>query len=303
MLRLIFLRLFSVLALTTLPIARAELLVGPDGIHFKQGQVAVQKVLKGRCVSLREVVTEPATYPLAKQHQSELICDNYQDSHRAYGSLRLLFADDELVHLEALLQENHALSLPEAEHRYLDMQAYAGATVWYSPKLNRLSWVVKEGLHPNLFSYGLHADVPTSRFTAGSLPDGVVFNGSLQSVQEALQDLCQPLKLRTITPAWLPGDAVKQQQLDCFNLHYAGFPRKLELVFADQRLKLIWVLAAHQELPRLELAMEQVLGQAQKKYQNWSVFADGAIALRKDKPEMLLLAEELVPWYQPNYVN
>ena len=94
-----------------------------------------------------------------------------------------------------------------------------------------------------------------------------------------------------------------QQQLDCFGFEYAGFPRKIEAVFGDGILEQVWILTGKPEEDRIRQALTEAYGAPSFVDENWEVFDDGRVMLRKDKPEVLMVSDRLAPLYRAEYID
>ena len=77
--------------------------------------------------------------------------------------------------------------------------------------------------------------------------------------------------------------------------------RKIEAVFGDGVLQLAWILTGKGEEDRVRSRLQTAFGEAQVVRDDYELFDDGRVALRKDKPEVLLLADELVPLYAEQF--
>jgi hypothetical protein len=96
-------------------------------------------------------------------------------------------------------------------------------------------------------------------------------------------------------------DPHAQIQLDCFGIEFAGFPRKLEARFGDDRLNVLWILTGKGEEDRIRRHLTQAFGKAIYVNNDWEIFKDWQVLLRKDKPEVLLLTPELAKFYKADY--
>ena len=81
-------------------------------------------------------------------------------------------------------------------------------------------------------------------------------------------------------------------QVNCFGIEYAGFPRKIEARFGDNGLELLWILTAKGEEARVAAALQAAYGEPIFESDEWSVFRNWEVSLRKDKPEVLVLSTE-----------
>ena len=78
-------------------------------------------------------------------------------------------------------------------------------------------------------------------------PEVFSFGSTVASMQARLAPLCASLRLKVVLPITAPLAKDSQHQLDCEGFVYAGKPRKLELVFQDDRLDLVWILIPEAE--------------------------------------------------------
>jgi hypothetical protein len=76
---------------------------------------------------------------------------------------------------------------------------------------------------------------------------------------------------------------------------------KVEAVFGDGKLALVWILTGKPEEPRVRAALIAAYGEPITVGDDYEVFGDGSVQLRKDKPEVLFLSLELVAaWAEQN---
>jgi hypothetical protein len=88
-------------------------------------------------------------------------------------------------------------------------------------------------------------------------------------------------------------------QLNCFGIEFAGFPRKVEARFNDENgLYLLWILTARPEEERVRQALIDTYGAAIYTSEEVEVFDDWRIILRKDKPEVAVVAPSMVPQFK-----
>ena len=92
---------------------------------------------------------------------------------------------------------------------------------------------------------------------------------------------------------WLLSQPELQQQLDCFGLEFAGFPRKVEAVFGDGILEQAWILTGKGEENRVRKALVAEYGNPIFVNDKWEVLHENQVMLRKDKPEVLMLSTKL----------
>lgn len=212
------------------------------------------------------------------------------------------FADDTLVHMEAsgVAIQPVAAALGSSSGQYLDFSFYGMGSHWLNADEQVLLWLNEEGRHLNLFTWRnpfLTASTYGDDLFTAVLPDIVAFNSSLNEIfSVALRD-CGPVQMVVEDRVWLQNNPSEQAQINCFNYGYAGFNRKLELVFGDGKLEVVWVLTSKGEERRLRGWLVGIWGEPILVNETWDVFADGRISIRKDKPELLILSDEMIPIY------
>ena len=168
------------------------------------------------------------------------------------------------------------------------------------------AWLMSgEAAHPNLFQWPNPYAESTSRVTydnAAARPGALRFGGRLESLRPLFERDCAFTDLNQYD-VWLLTEPKVQQQLDCFGIEYAGFPRKIEAVFGDGILQQAWILTGAGEESRVRDALEVAFGKASYVDERWEVFDDGRVMLRKDKPEVLMLSDELAPLYRAEHID
>ena len=72
-------------------------------------------------------------------------------------------------------------------------------------------------------------------------------------------------------------------------------------IFGDGVLELAWILTGKEEEDRVRQALIKAYGQPELVTDTWEAFKGWQIALRKDKPEVLVLSENLAPIFKERY--
>jgi hypothetical protein len=83
--------------------------------------------------------------------------------------------------------------------------------------------------------------------------------------------------------------------MNAYGFEYLGVPRKIEAVFADDKLTIVWILTGKGEEDRIRTALTESYGHPVFVSDTIEAFNNWSVALRKDKPEVLAIAPELVP--------
>ena len=216
----------------------------------------LQQKLRDACDSIAFKSVTPPSFPLAQRSEQHLICDSYSFNGISFDRAAFTLADDRFVRMEAVGIDVAKIreALGTAEISYLDLDVFAAASYWLNETQGSLIWIDQAGLHSNLFAwqnpYLDDFDEEVQPSSTRLTPD-ISFTTPIDEQLNHYEDVCSPLLLEKIDEIWLRNAPLNQQQVNCFNLFYAGFPRKFELVYGDGNLQVIWVLTGKPEEQRL----------------------------------------------------
>jgi len=271
-------------------------------IKLADNQTAVSDKLANYCQSITNFRVETPQYSLAEKSEVHLICNQYKDAKFQFERAVFTIADNQLKQVQAKGFDFKAIVdyFGEPEGEYLGISVYQKGRYWLDKKANRFVWLAKEGLHPNLFAWHNPLLVqqsypPTDQSII--IPDLLDFNSTLDKLLPQFEKDCPLSKVDIAKRIWLPNKPQSQTQVNCFAYSYAGFPRKMEAVFGDGKLHVVWVLSGKQEEARLRSLLTKEFGEPSIVNEKWEVFENGRISLRKDKPELLILSDEMIPLY------
>lgn len=291
-------------------ITAAPLLNGQvSGLAFGLQYAEVYDALRPHCAEIRDISITPPSFPLARSEERHLICDQYALNDQNIEQLALTFADDKLVLLQA--SGNAASAFLELagnpSERYLHFTVSFADLLLADLQRDRVWIMSPEAAHPNLFQwqnpYALAKEGGWPNYRASAVvPNILEFGNTLESLQPLFQRDCQFVALDS-SDVWLLNKPDAQQQLNCFGYEFAGFPRKIEAIFGDGILEQAWILTAKGEEDRVRKALITAFGEPKQTDKHWDVFGDGRIMLRKDKPEVLMLSDKLVPMYRHQIVE
>jgi len=300
-------KIYSALVFVSLlanPIASnaGELVIG-NSLQIGDDLKATESKLKEFCQRIVVVNADSPRFPLAANSEQHLICKKYQNSDVSFEKAVFVIADERFAHMEAIGVSVPALEkmLGEPNGKYLGMKIFADASYWLSVDRARLVWLHDNAKHPNLFSWNNpYLSNSEFQYTTPSIeiPNLLNFDKGLNDLRPLFADHCKQVQEEHHENVWLLSNPDEQIQINCFGYHYAGFDRKFEAVFGDGKLQLVWILTAKAEESRLRTLLVERWGKAEMDTAKWEVYADGRISLRKDKPELLVLSDEMIPLYR-----
>lgn len=300
--------IFSVLLYALQPVpVYADLNIG-GGVTLGDDLATLHSKLRSPCESLSLVSVNPPRFPLAAQREQHLLCNSYRQRGISWDNAVFTLADDRFVRMEAVGVSAAEIrtALGEPEMSYLGFDVFQSALFWLSEAQDSVIWLDPEGLHPNLFAWRnplLTGDTYPGPAQDTALPRFDAFEQSMDQQLSSLQISCSPLQVEEIEEIWLRNQPKEQRQANCFNFAYAGFERKIEFVYGDGKLEVMWILTAKAEEQRVRELLVAAWGAPSINNADWEVFDGGRIALRKDTPELLLLSEEMLPMYRETFEN
>jgi len=274
-----------------------------QGIAFGDTVAEVTRKLDGQCTEQRTILVEDPSLPLARETQTHIVAlgvDSVGVDEAAFA-----FGDDGLVQVEVRGGAVDALlpALDEEPVRVHDYTVWLGARIIAHQERDVVWFLTEEGLHPHLFLWE-NPDLPSvgppgkPYERSAAKPDILDFGRSLEDLLPRMKAVSAFTTREDIGQPWLPTKPVLQTQINCYGVAYAGFPRKIEAVFGDEKLQLAWILTAKAEEARVRKALVEAYGPAEFVSTTWEAFDGWRVALRKDKPEVLMIADELIPFYR-----
>jgi len=153
-------------------------------------------------------------------------------------------------------------------------------------------------LDPNNFN----ADVLRPVLADGLKPKILRYGATVADMQTAVAGSCRTINTRRIDPPFLPEVKDRQTQIDCEGFEFLGKPRRVELVFRDDLLEMLWIMTTAEEQGSIAKAMTDAVGEPTHRNNKYVAFSENRTALRFDRPEVLLYSEKLapvvLPWFE-----
>ena len=126
-----------------------------------------------------------------------------------------------------------------------------------------------------------------------SKPEIFEFGASKKEIIEKIKLYCETIEERTIEPIQLPTALNSQTQLDCTGFVFAGKKRKVELVFADDRLDMIWILTEAEEEKGFIEKFTNSYGAPTHIVEDATFYINNGAAVRNMPHEILFISERL----------
>ena len=275
-----------------------------NDIRLKETFDSATKKLTEISETVDTISIDSPTFPLAKNKEQHLVCYQLQTDNGVIDRAVFTFADDSLHYIMARGNVHKALT----EKRTDTAMVYMGYEIYFAEGLflkkeEDAAWVLTpEATHPNLFVWEnpfLDGDyiVETVPSYMYEIPDFLKMGGSLEKVAPNLGANSK----FTYTEELDGSDPNAQLQINCFGVDYAGFPRKMEARFGDNKLNVVWILTGKGEEDRIRQALIAQYGDPIFVNDDWEIFNNWQVGLRKDKPEVLLMEQQIGLGYKESY--
>ena len=288
------------------PTYLAELL---NGVEFGDGIEVVEEKLRSHTSRAQKVAPKETRFPLAEESEVYWTArDLVTSAGDSLSHVALTFADGTLALVEMRGPGVSAIveRAGEKDFSLAQWEVYLPERL-VATESHDHAWILREdALHPHLFlwsnpSIAIGSSQYSPATDSAAIPAALAFGADLEDVYLRLAEVTPHRVQREIDEVWLPGSPKSQIQIDCYGVPYAGFTRKVEAVFGDGVLQWVWILTGKGEEARVREALVQEFGEPHFVSDRFEAFNDWRVGLRKDKPEVLLVAEEMTGAVRAQY--
>lgn len=267
------------------------------GVEMGQTEAAATSNINAACDGVVRIEVMATRFPAASESEVHLRCTTLTLADgRAGGDAMFTFADDKLVLIHTRGQADNLRPDTEPVAQFEDFDVYMPQQIIVNAKTGQSAVFGETSIVPLAFHWDNPAwasDAVNATNADFFLPPEVVFGASLAEMTATLKDVC-PLSIgRSIDEVWLATKPAAQFQIDCYGYEIAGYPRKLEFVFGDETLQQMWVMFDQGDIPRLREFLTANYGDATSVDDQYEIFDEGRLALRKDIPEIRMVSDEI----------
>lgn len=231
--------------------------------------------------------------PIAKENTIHVVSRKFKVSEKlTIDKIIFTFTDDRLNLVQSL--DSRFVRFVQDNSSSSEAVPYAGYTVYpktgfvISNKNSSVSWLQPQHLHSHIFLWTNPLLINSS--IADDPVDFKILNGvelgmSIEKVKQIMKPLAY-IEEKPIKPSRYP-IAKEDFQLNSYGYSYGGFPRKIEFIFLDGELKVIWILTAKEEEGRIKASFSRQFGnpiRESKKY----IYFNRNMRIRKDVSEILI---------------
>lgn len=241
------------------------------------------------------------SFPLAEKSERHIICSTVNTQTGVLQKVAFTFADDKLVYIEARgnAYKTFMNQRKDTAMTYMDYEVFFSDKLFLNKKED-IVWILsEEALHPNLFAWKnpYMDDEVAESSKVPDIPAYLKTGVSLEELQPVLEANSDFTALQELDGS----DPNAQVQLNAFGIEALGFPRKIEARFGDGKLNVVWILTGKGEEDRVRQRLIAQFGDPIYVNDTWEIFNDWQVGLRKDKPEVLLITQELGLQYKESY--
>ena len=275
-----------------------------NDIHFDESLETVREKIKEIAESTKTISIDTPSFPLAKNKEEHLICNNVKMNDGVIDKMVFTFADDKLTYIESRgnAVKNLIESRKDTSRTYLGYKVYFSDLVFANVEKDIVWMLTPDSVHPNLFTWE-NPYLTSGNSTAvtydqsGKIPSFIKMGGHI----DELRPIFKQQSILMNTEELDGSDPNAQIQLNCFGIEYAGFPRKIEARFGNNKLNTVWILTGKGEENRIRQELIKSYGDPIFKNNDWEIYNEWQIGHRLDKPEILLLTEELGLYYKKEF--
>lgn len=244
------------------------------------------------------------SFPLAEAKEDHLVCTKIKTENGLIERVVFTFADNKLAYIEARGNAYSAFisKRKDTARTYMDYEVYLKDKLFLK-KEKDIAWImIDEAMHINLFTWENPYLKSDSKINATSnhsfeIPVFLKMGSSMNDLKPLLEANSDFTNIEELDGS----DPNAQLQINCFGVDYLGFPRKIEARFGNDKLNVVWILTAKGEEDRIRKALINQFGKPIFINDDWEIFNNWQVALRKDKPEVLLMEEKIGLDYKTNY--
>ncbi|THD69798.1 hypothetical protein E7Z59_05580 [Robertkochia marina] len=295
---------FFVLLVTMLPLlSTAQSVKVFNEIAINDPLEACMGKLESMAGSVELIAIDKPVFPLAENKEDHLICKEVKTPRGTIDRMVFTFGDNQLKYVVARgnVWRVFTEGRTDTAEAYMDYSVYFDDGLFLNRKKD-IAWILSPGaIHANLFTWENplldDSKDQESISEATTIPEFLAMGARLESMAGPMEEN----SLFTYKEELDGSDPNAQVQVNCFGVDYLGFPRKVEARFGDNKLNVVWILTGKEEEERIREALLAQFGEPVFVNNDWEIYNNWQVGLRKDKPEVLLMEQEVGLQYKESY--
>jgi hypothetical protein len=273
-----------------------------NNVHFDESTSQVEQKLSLIATLDNKITVDKPTFPLASNQETHLIYSNIKTANGTINKVAFTFSDNKLSYIQANgnIYKTFVEKRKDTARAYMDYEVYVKDKLFIKEKED-VAWILtSEGMHTGLFAWRnpyLNENYSVKLNTGTNIPEFIEMGGALEVLKPILELNSEFTYIEKLDDS----DPNAQLQINCFGVDYLGFPRKIEARFGNKKLNVVWILTAKAEEDRIRQALINQYGKPIFVNDDWEIFNNWQVALRKDKPEVLLMEQNIGLEYKSSY--
>ena len=273
-----------------------------NNVHFDESTSQVEQKLSLIATLDNKITVDKPTFPLASTQETHLIYSNIKTANGTINKVAFTFSDNKLSYIQANgnIYKTFVEKRKDTARAYMDYEVYVKDKLFIKEKED-VAWILtSEGMHTGLFAWRnpyLNENYSAKLNTGTNIPEFIEMGGALEVLKPILELNSEFTYIEKLDDS----DPNAQLQINCFGVDYLGFPRKIEARFGNKKLNVVWILTAKAEEDRIRQALINQYGKPIFVNDDWEIFSNWQVALRKDKPEVLLMEQNIGLEYKSSY--
>jgi hypothetical protein len=273
-----------------------------NNVHFDESTSQVEQKLSLIATLDNKITVDKPTFPLASNQETHLIYSNIKTANGTINKVAFTFSDNKLSYIQANgnIYKTFVEKRKDTARAYMDYEVYVKDKLFIKEKED-VAWILtSEGMHTGLFAWRnpyLNENYSVKLNTGTNIPEFIEMGGALEVLKPILELNSEFTYIEKLDDS----DPNAQLQINCFGVDYLGFPRKIEARFGNKKLNVVWILTAKAEEDRIRQALINQYGKPIFINDDWEIFNNWQVALRKDKPEVLLMEQNIGLEYKSSY--
>jgi hypothetical protein len=273
-----------------------------NNVHFDESTSQVEQKLSLIATLDNKITVDKPTFPLASNQETHLIYSNIKTANGTINKVAFTFSDNKLSYIQANgnIYKNFVEKRKDTARAYMDYEVYVKDKLFIKEKED-VAWILtSEGMHTGLFAWRnpyLNENYSAKLNTGTNIPEFIEMGGALEVLKPILELNSEFTYIEKLDDS----DPNAQLQINCFGVDYLGFPRKIEARFGNKKLNVVWILTAKAEEDKIRQALINQYGKPIFINDDWEIFNNWQVALRKDKPEVLLMEQNIGLKYKSSY--
>jgi hypothetical protein len=274
-----------------------------SNIRFGDSLTNVQKEIEPISSSFKIVKNKIPNFPLAKGSEVHLIVDNVKLKTGKIDKIIFTFSDDKLNYIEVVGNIQQALlsNRKDTAQVFMNYSVYVKDLLFVNLKEDKAWILTKEAAHVGLFTWNNPLLIKPYELktynSSAKIPEFLKMGKLLEELLPEFKERVTITQLDTLNGS----DPNAQFQINSYGIEYAGFPRKFEARFGDNKLNKIWILTGKEEEDRIRKMLIESYGEPIFINNDWEFFNDWMIGLRKDIPEVLFISKTLSEYYKNKF--